>query len=237
MKKGLFALITMILLGLSLPLQACQSASGDNYEVLSLDVVPGKVLVNEKFTVTANINNASSGEARYTVPVMINGTADERDTVTIEPGKSQKIQFTLSRGKPGTYEIVVGNKNAMVKVEEAAPAAFKLSEFNISTNEATPGEEIVVTTRIANTGGSEGTYIAEVSVNGKVEQSEKTVIAPGVNYTCVFKLTKNDPGTYAVAIGDLTGNFSVVKPIQTIQVTTPVCPPQKPGSQRSSCCP
>jgi len=237
MKKRTLTVITLLLMALSLPLQACQSASGDNYEVLSLDVAPGKVLVDEKFTVIADINNSSGNEVSYNVPVMINGIADERQMVTLEPGKSQEIQFTLSKGKPGTYEISVGNKNASITVSEPVPASFSLSELNINVEEATPGEEIVVTTRISNTGGSDGTYIVELSVNGTVEQSDKVVIPQGVNYNCVFKLAKNDPGIYTVSVGNLNGKFTVVTPIETIQVTTPAPNTPKRYTQRpSSCC-
>lgn len=238
MKKEITALAGLLIVLFTLPLQACQSASGDSFEVLSLDVAPGNVVVNEKFTVTAGINNASGRETSYSIPVMVNGIADERETVILGPGKSKEIQYTLAKSSPGQYEIAVGNKTASITVEAPVPAAFKLSEFTINNKETGPGKEIVVTARITNTGGSEGTYIAELSINGTVEQSERTVIPKGVNYNCVFKLAKNNPGTYTVAIGDLSGTFTVVKPIQTIQVTSPAATTYQRKSQRaSSCCP
>jgi hypothetical protein len=237
MKKGILALVSLFILALSLPLQACQSASANNLEVLVLNVSPGKVIVNEKFTVIADISNASKSEANYVVPVMVNGIADDRKSILIAPGKSEQVQFTLSRSSPGTYEIKVGDKSASIEVERSLPAILKLSDLKLNMEQAAIGEEVVVTAIVSNTGGSPGNYIAEVKINGTAEQAEKLILPPGVNYNLAFKIIKNDPGTYTVAIGDLTTRFTVLEPIQAIQLTAPICPPQNSGTQRSACCP
>jgi hypothetical protein len=237
MKKGFSALMSLLLLPLLLPLQACQSASGNNFEVLSLDITPNKVIENDKFTVSATINNAGKSEATYIVPVMVNGIADDRTTVTLAPGKSQEIQFTLRNSKEGTYEIRIGGKSASVFVEKLIPASFELTDLHINMEVANPGEEVVITAHIANTGGSKGPYITELKINGVAEQSDRTVMAPGSSYIPVFKVTKIEPGTYTVGIGDLTGKYTVQKPIETIQVTEPTPEAKKRFTQRpSSCC-
>jgi hypothetical protein len=238
MKKGILALMSLLLLAFSLSLQACQSASGNNFEVLSLDITPNKVIENDKFVVSATINNAGKSEATYIVPVMVNGIADDRTTVTLAPGKSQEIQFTLRNSKEGTYEIRIGGKSASVFVEKLIPASFKLSDLHINMEVANPGEEVIITASVANTGGSKGAYITELTINGVAVQSDKTVIPPGSSYIPVFKVIKSEPGTYTVGIGDLTGKYTVQKPVETIQVTAPTPAAQKRFTQRpSSCCP
>jgi uncharacterized cupredoxin-like copper-binding protein len=220
MKKGITALTGLFLVALTLPLQACQPVSANNFGVLSLDITPNKVIENDKFTVTATINNTSKSEATYIVPVMVDGIADDRTTVTLAPGKSQEVQFTLHRGTAGTYEIGIGDKSSSVTVEKVVPAAFKLSDLKINMEVANPGEEVVITADIANTGGSEGTYIAQLKINGVAEQDNKVIMKPGSSFI-VFKVTKTEPGDYTIAIGDLTGKYTVQKPVEIIQVTTP----------------
>jgi len=237
MKKTIIVVVSLLILALSLPLQACQPASANNLEVLVLNVSPGKVIVNEKFTVIADISNTGKSEANYVVPVMVNGIADDRKSVLIAPGKSEQVQFTLSRSSPGTYEIKVGDKSASIEVEKSLPAILKLSDLKLNMEQANPGEEIVVTALLSNTGGSPGNYIAEIKINGIAEQAEKLILPPGVNYNLAFKIIKNDPGAYTVAIGDLTTKFTVIEPVQAIQLTAPICPPQNSGTQRSACCP
>lgn len=220
MKKGITDLMGLLLLALLLPLQACQSASANNFGVISLDVTPNRVIENGKFIATAVINNASKNEATYIVPVMVNGIADDRTTVILAPGKSQEIHFTLQKSKAGTYEIRIGDKSFTVTVEKLVPASFKLSNLNINMEVANPGEEVVITTDIANTGGSEGTYNAELKLNGVTEQSDRVIMKPGSSFI-LFKVTKTEPGTYDITIGDLSGKYIVQKPIETIQITAP----------------
>ena len=181
MKKGILALISLILLTLSLPLQACQPASANDFEVSSLDLNPGKAIVNEKFTVIADISNASKSEAIYVVPVMVNGIADDRKSVLLAPGKSQQVQFTLSRSSPGTYEVRVGDKSSSIKVEEPLPPILKLSGLKVNMEQANPGEEVVATAIISNTGGSPGNYIAEMKKVVAIQDAIKKTFNLGGN--------------------------------------------------------
>ena len=230
MKKGITALMGLLLLALLLPLQACQPASANNFGVISLDVTPNRVIENDKFTVTATINNPGKSEATYIVPMMVNGIADDRTMVTLAPGKSQEIHFTLQKSKEGTYEIGIGDKSFTVTVEKLIPASFRLSDLNINMEVANPGEEVVITVDIANTGGSEGTYTAELKLNGVAEQFDTVIMKPGSSFI-LFKVTKTEPGTYDVTIGDLSGKYIVQKPIETIPITAPTPAAQGSVSQ------
>ena len=238
MKKGILALMSLLLLAFSLPLQACQPVDASNFDVLSLDITPNKVNENDKFTVRAVINNGGNSEVTYVVPVMVDGVADDRTDVTLAPGKSQEVKFTLHRASVGTYEIRIGSKSASVFVEKLIPASFNLSDLKINMETANPGEEIIITAEVTNTGGSKGTFVTELTINGVAENSDKTVIEPGSSYFPVFKVAKTEPGTYNVSIGDLTGKYIVQKPVETIQFTAPTPAAQKRFTQRpSSCCP
>ena len=221
MKKGIAVLMSLFLLSFLLPLSACEPASADNFGVLKFNVTPDKVIENEKFTVTATITNASGSKATYIVPVMVNGIADDRTTITLAPGELQEVQFALHRGTAGTYEIRIGDKSSMVTVEKVVPAAFEISGLKVDMEVANPGEEVTITARVSNTGGSQGTYITELKINGVTEQTDKAVMEPGSSYFPVFKVTKSEPGIYIVGIGDLTDNYTVQQPIETIQVTQP----------------
>lgn len=238
MKKGITAVMSLLLLAFSLPLQACQPASGDNFEVLSLEVAPVKVITNEQFTVTAAISNDSNSEKNFNVPIVVDGIVADRTSVILAPGKSQEVQFKLRKGEAGRYEIRIGGKTAAVFVEKIAPAELKLSDLKINMDEANPGEEVVIAVCLSNTGGTKGDFTIDLKINGTAEQSDKVTLPVGAKYNCVFKLTKSEPGTYEVAIGDLTGKYTVVKPVEVIQVTAPADTPYQRKSQRpSSCCP
>jgi uncharacterized cupredoxin-like copper-binding protein len=218
MKYGIAAVMGLALLASLLPLPACQSVSTNNFDVMSLDVTPNKVIENDKFTVTATISNTSKDFAAYTVPVWVDGIVADKTTIMLEAGKSKEVQFTLSKPEAGTYEIIIGDKSSTVTVEKVVPAVFKLANLKINMNVANPGAEVVITADIVNTGGSEGSYTAELKINGVTEQVDKVTMEPGASFI-VFKVIKTEPGAYSVGIGDLAGEFTVQKPIETTNPT------------------
>jgi large repetitive protein len=221
MKKGIASLIGLSAVAIILPIQACQPVPTNNSTVLSFEVTPTKVFENDRFTVSAVINNTSKDEVTFIVPVMVNGIGDERETMTLSPGNSQKVTFTLQKSLAGTYEIRIGDKSSSVFVEKVIPASFKLSDLAINMAVANPGEEVVITARVVNTGGSKGSYIAELKINGVPVESDRAVMEAGSVFIPVFKVNKTEPGTYTVGIGDLTATYTVQKPSEIFQVTAP----------------
>ena len=220
----LLALITMMSL-----LQACAEAQ-PSFEVLSLDITPPKVITGEKATVEVQIRNSNAKMDMYNVPLMVNGVADDRKSVTLTPGATELITFVLTRSQAGIYRISVGNKESTLVVEKPLPPDFRLSNLEINPTEVDTGEKVVITAKIANAGGTQGRYTAELKVDGVTNQTEKIIIPAGTDYMLVFKISRDLPGTYKVALGDLTGQFSVKEPpMPVINIPTP-CPPANSGS-------
>jgi len=62
---------------------------------------------------------------------------------------------------------------------------------------------------VVNTGDVQNSYIAELKINGSVEQTKETTLAGGAGATVVFTVTKDAPGNYTVEIGEQTGEFTV----------------------------
>jgi len=220
----LLALITMMSL-----LQACAEAQ-PSFEVLSLDITPPKVITGEKATVEVQIRNSNAKMDMYNVPLMVNGVADDRKSVTLTPGATELITFVLTRSQAGIYRISVGNKESTLAVEKPLPPDFRLSNLEINPTEVDTGEKVIITAKIANAGGTQGRYTAELKVDGVTNQTEKIIIPAGTDYMLVFKISRDLPGTYKVALGDLTGQFSVKEPpMPVINIPTP-CPPANSGS-------
>lgn len=224
---------TMCLVALTAVLifqQACQQAPY-NFQVVSLDIVPPKVIVGEKATVRAELKNGDARVETYNVPLMVNGVAQSRKTVTLTPGATEVVEFTLVKYKAGAYKIGIGDRNLILQVQAPLPPAFKLSELEVIPAVVNLGEKVVVTAKLANTGGTQGTYTAELKINGSPNQTEKVIMAAGADYMLVFNVPTDSPGNYTVALGELTGKFVVIEPVQPIQITNPTpCPPSGNGS-------
>ena len=215
--------------------QACQEAPS-NFEVVSLDITPPKVIIDEKATIEVEIRNNDVKMVTSNVPLIVNGVADDRKSVTLATGATESITFILARSQAGTYRISVGNKEATLVVEKPLPPDLKLSNLEINPAAAEIGDIIIITAEIANTGGTQGSYVAELKIDGDTYQTEKVIMAPGADYMLVFKVSADSPGTYPVSLGELTGKFVINEPVMPIQINNSECPPPAPGSKRPVRC-
>jgi hypothetical protein len=218
--------IIFLLVSITIPgfLQACQETL-PTFEVLSLDITPPKITIGEKATVEVEIRNSNAKLDTYNVPLMVNGVADDRKSITLAPGATELITFTLTRSHAGSYRISVGNKESTLVVEKPLPPDFRLSNLEINPTEVDTGEKVVITAKIANVGGTQGRYTAELKVDDCTVQTEKIIIPAGTDYMLVFKISRDLPGTYIVALGDLTGQFVVKEPPRPVVINPPVMPP------------
>jgi hypothetical protein len=195
---------------------------------LSLDITPPKITTGEKATVEVQIRNSNAKMDMYNVPLMVNGVADDRKSVTLTPGATELITFVLTRSQAGIYRISVGNKESTLVVEKPLPPDFRLSNLEINPTEVDTGEKVVITAKIVNIGGTQGSYTAELKVDGITNQTEKIIIPAGTDYMLVFKISKDLPGTYIVTLGGLTGQFVVNEPPRPV-VNNPPPPPPNSG--------
>jgi hypothetical protein len=65
---------------------------------------------------------------------------------------------------------------------------------------------------VLNTGGVQGSYIAELKINGSVEGSQEVTLAGGASIAVNFDIAKDTAGEYMVDIGGQTGKFTVSEP-------------------------
>ena len=107
------------------------------------------------------------------------------------------------------------------KIEPITPAAFAVSNLSIEPLEAMAGEEVTVAAEVNNTGGSEGSYTAELKVNGVTEDTRNINIPAGASLGVTFNISRDNPGVYEITLGGLTGQFVVTEAaVQNIRSAT-----------------
>jgi len=107
-----------------------------------------------------------------------------------------------------------------------APASFVGSALNIeqspkvwkSTFVAITGEDLTITANVANNGGEEGTYIAELKLNGETVDSKEVTLDPGQSQQVRFTLSGMDYGQYEVEVAGLSGEFTVSRTIDWLSI-------------------
>jgi hypothetical protein len=64
-----------------------------------------------------------------------------------------------------------------------------------------------VTANVGNDGGQEGSYLANLMINGQTHDTQAIFLSPEQSQAIVFTIPDNEPGRYVVQIGDLGGEF------------------------------
>ena len=99
---------------------------------------------------------------------------------------------------------------------QKTPAEFELASLNITPPEATAGETVNITAQVKNIGGTGGTYAATLVLDGVSTQTKVIKVTPKRTETVSFTVVKDKPGTYTIAVNDLSGTFKVLKPANLI---------------------
>jgi hypothetical protein len=177
-----------------------------------LDVSPAKVNPGERVTVTISVANSGGLEGSYAVALRINGMKEEEKVVTVGPGESQTVSFSVLKEEPGSYSVMIGELLDSFTVEALPPgqAAFTVSALTVNPAEVQPDGTVTVTATILNTGGIEGNYNAVLMINNAREAEKSVVVAAGSQETVSFTLSKKEAGSYTVDIGGVTKSFTVI---------------------------
>jgi len=92
------------------------------------------------------------------------------------------------------------------------PAAFSVTNLSIQPAEVEPGEAVTIAVSVANTGGESGSYTVVLKIDEVKEDEETVTVAAGESEDVSFSVTKDEAGSYAVAVDGLSGSFTVAAP-------------------------
>jgi PGF-pre-PGF domain-containing protein len=101
-----------------------------------------------------------------------------------------------------------------------APAAFTVSALTISPSQVSVWEEVSISVTVKNTGGTVGTCVVTLKINGAVKAIENVTLAGGATELVVFTVAGDKEGTYSVEVNGLAGTFTVITP--PIELALPI---------------
>ncbi len=187
------------------------------FSVSSISVLPAEVEPGETVTITVLVANTGGESGSYTVVLKVNGVEEAEETVTVAAGESQTVSFSVTKEEAGSYTLTVDGLSgsftvaALVIVAPPAPAAFSVSYLSVSPRlEVEPGEAVTIAVLVANTGGESGSYTVVLKIDGVKEAEESVTVAPGESQDVSFSVTREEAGSYTVAVDGLGGSFNVV---------------------------
>ncbi len=179
------------------------------FEVVSLYVSPAEARPGETVTVTVEVWNMGHERGSYDLDLIIDGLAEQSESVTLDGGEATTIAFTVRREAKRLYSIEIDGLSGSFEV--VAPAQLVVSDLTISPTKVEPGDEIEISALVVNVGDLQGAKSLELMVNDESTTVEVS-LGPGESTTVVFTLTQEIEGAYEVWLEGLSGSFEVLKP-------------------------
>ncbi len=88
-------------------------------------------------------------------------------------------------------------------------ATFEVTNLAIEPSETTVGRTVTIKANVTNIGDTEGTYTADLEINGKVRGSQDVTLAAGQTGVVEFTYTPATEGTHTVAVNGKTATLKV----------------------------
>jgi uncharacterized repeat protein (TIGR01451 family) len=157
-----------------------------------------------------------NGPTRITVNISINPAAapGPRDVTVTNPTGTDTLTggFTVQQPQAGTPSGPTGRRAsppASTSPGMSGPSQIQLQYLSVHPQQTVAGQPVTITTNVVNTGYEAGSYNVILTINGEVEESRMVSVGPQGTQPVKFTITKAQPGTYTVSIGDQKSSFIV----------------------------
>ena len=91
-------------------------------------------------------------------------------------------------------------------------ATFTSSDLSISPGEVFAGETVNISVVVTNTGNCLDSYTVTLKINGATEATRDITVNAGASENVTFTVSREQAGSYSVAIDGLSGSFTVAAP-------------------------
>jgi hypothetical protein len=83
-----------------------------DFKAKYIAVNPKAAQANQPITITTNVVNEGDISGRHVVALTINGKVEQTQTVSVGPGATRQVSFTVSKAEPGSYQVSIGNQRS-----------------------------------------------------------------------------------------------------------------------------
>ncbi|OYR48470.1 APHP domain-containing protein [Halorubrum sp. Ea1] len=191
------------------------AATNAEFQLTDASLEQTEIVEGEAATVTTTVENVGNEAGTYRAELEsdADGVIDTKD-VEIGAEEMRDVDFTQSFETTGTYNLSVNGEFAgALTVTEPASAEFEVTGLTLSDSVISVGDTVTVTADITNTGDAEGTYTADLAVDGTVEESNSVDVDAGSTETVSFIPSLETAGDYTISVGDgPTRDLTVVEP-------------------------
>ncbi len=97
----------------------------ENVQFSNLRISPESVSPEEPVTISVDITNLGENQVACPVTLRVNGVLKNSETITLDGGETETVEFTVTEGVPGTYDVEVDGQTGSFEViehEEGEPS-------------------------------------------------------------------------------------------------------------------
>jgi molybdopterin-binding protein len=184
-----------------------------SFRVANLTINPFEAMVNQPVAISVGVANLGSISGSYSLSFKINGLVVETKELALSANESQQVTFSVTESIVGSYNVTVGDLAGIFSVSSKPtpmPATLKLSNLNLNTSEAWPGQLINASVDVHNTGNESVSYQLPFFVNGQVAQTVQLQLAPSNSTIVSALISESSVGSYQLAAGGESIPFSIV---------------------------
>jgi len=128
---------------------------GAEFKVSDLVISPEEVSPGQPVTISCLVKNIGTEARDYTV--MLGGDFMGEQMVTLEPGESTTVSFTVTPDRVKTYSVTVDGLSGSFRATEVSAADIRVENLVISPSEVYAGETVTISVAATNYGAVAGT--------------------------------------------------------------------------------
>jgi S-layer protein (TIGR01567 family) len=193
-------------------------ASKENYDSASEDIRILTEAEAEKDPLKIEMPDKVEPGEDVVIKVTYKGDAIEGASITWDgdyiDDTDETGSLTYTAEDEGIYT-VTANKDGYLEGSEEIEVAYPSAEFELADltfpENMSANKEFTVSVDVTNTGDANGTYIAELEVNGSVVDSQNVTLDAGDTEKIEFTTRIAEAGTTTIEIGTESGEITVTK--------------------------
>ena len=90
-----------------------------NLSASSLSISPHQVNPGEEVTISINVANTGGETGSYNAVLYINGAVEDSQSVSVAPGMTENVIFTVSKSQAGVYDVLIAEQSGQFEVVSA----------------------------------------------------------------------------------------------------------------------
>jgi len=189
--------------------------------IMAFDVTPTGAVFNKDIFLTLGFYQSQLPEDALEETTTIAYYGDVSGWVPLESTQGERDGML-------TLSVAIDHLNIFAVLIEVAPsppspAHFVASGLSIETSEekiwetitfvTKTGENVAISSNVANDGGEEGTYTVELKLDGETVDTETVLLSAGLSHQVSFTVSGLDYGQHEVEVDGLSGEFTTSRTV------------------------